>query len=130
MDHMAGHSCDPWDALPRFAPAPISGAESRVSACARGRARCRAVAGAVDIRPEHRQSLLQGIGVLYDCAAGSLNQAATNFERLALATILRVPPELYLEQVRRVCSVFAAPACCNRERPCRRLALSQASSHI
>jgi hypothetical protein len=38
--------------------------------------------------------------VLYECASGSLNQAATNFERLAQATILRVPPELYLEQVR------------------------------
>ncbi|KIZ03817.1 hypothetical protein MNEG_4140 [Monoraphidium neglectum] len=57
-----------------------------------------AVAGAAEIRPEHRRALLQGIGVLYECASGSLNQAATNFERLAQATILRVPPELYLEQ--------------------------------
>ncbi len=41
----------------------------------------------------------KGIGSLYDCAAGSLDQAGTNFQRLAEATILRVPPELYLEQV-------------------------------
>lgn len=41
----------------------------------------------------------QGINVLYEFAKGSLDQAGTNFQRLAEATILRVPPELYLEQV-------------------------------
>jgi hypothetical protein len=36
--------------------------------------------------------------VLFEAAKGSLDQAAPNFQRLAEATILRVPPELYLEQ--------------------------------
>ncbi|KAI8474554.1 MAG: hypothetical protein J3K34DRAFT_124788 [Monoraphidium minutum] len=63
-----------------------------------------AAAAAVDIKPAHRRALLSGIGVLYDCVLGSLSQAAVNFERLSLATILRVPPELYLEQA------AAAPA--------------------
>jgi hypothetical protein len=47
--------------------------------------------------PTHQPT--QGLDVLFEAAKGSLDQAAPNFQRLAEATILRVPPELYLEQV-------------------------------
>ncbi|GBG00297.1 hypothetical protein Rsub_13049 [Raphidocelis subcapitata] len=57
-----------------------------------------AVAGVTEMRPEHRRALLEGVAALYEFASGSLDAAGTNFQRLAEAAILRVPPELYLEQ--------------------------------
>lgn len=68
-----------------------------------------AVAAVAQLRPEHRQTLLEGIGQLYECASGSLDQAATNFQRLAEATMLRVPMELYLEQAASVPLAAVAP---------------------